>query len=169
VLRCQLKHRYDVLRHRAWRAGAERPLFVGKILKGAEPGDMAVGQAVKVISLKITRTLDLTITLLGRPDEVIESELLMSCRFRKLHPFDASLKRPDRGRNTCNRCVQCTDLRSDCPTRKSDAAWVFAARRLYTATAVHRLPQRRRRCVQSQAADGVTRNAHWRMAAISQA
>ena len=52
-------------------------VYIGKILKGAKPGDLPVEQATKVefvINLKTAKTLDLTVpmTLSGRADEMME-------------------------------------------------------------------------------------------------
>ena len=51
--------------------------YAGKILKGDNPADLPIDQAVKielVLNLKTAKTLDITfpLSLLGRADEVIE-------------------------------------------------------------------------------------------------
>ena len=65
---------YGVDRFEASRRAAN---FVGKILKGAEPGDLPVEQAAKfqfIVNLKTAKALGLTIppSIMVRADEVIE-------------------------------------------------------------------------------------------------
>jgi ABC-type uncharacterized transport system substrate-binding protein len=65
---------YAVNRPEVWRRAA---VFIDKILKGAEPGDLPIEQATKfdlVVNLKTAKALGLTIppSLLARADQVIE-------------------------------------------------------------------------------------------------